>query len=260
MSILKRSILGAFVAFTFALQAHAQSGTTSDSVWVKDPSAWNVELYPVFVWAPVMGASVTLPQFPNLPNSPDVPGGVRPAGTASSSFNGAAFVGFRVEKSKWSVDANALWAGLSATRANPNTKIGLDVLYWQAMGGREVLHGLFLEGGVRHMSLNISATVRDFAEVSRKPGVTDPLIGLSYKKPLGKKWRMDLHADGGGFGVGSDVTVATTARFDWRFAKHFGTTLGYGMLRFKMSNTVAQRTLDIDQTMHGPILGFGIFF
>jgi hypothetical protein len=110
------------------------------------------------------------------------------------------------------------------------------------------------------MALRVSATLLDYPEVSRKPGFWDPLVGLSYRRTLGKKWRVRLHADGGGFGVGSDVDIAVTGQVDWRFAKHFGTTLGYGLLHFKESNAVLQRTLTIDQTMNGPIVGFGIYF
>ncbi len=260
MSKFARSFLCGVLTFLFAMLANAQGGPGGDSVWTEDPSAWKVEIYPIYAWAPIMGASVTLPEFPNLPSSPDVPGTPRPSGSATGSFNGAAFFAFRIEKSKFSFDGNALWAAVSAERTDPYLKIKLDAIYGQAMGGYEVLPNLFLEGGFRRMALNISAKVLNFDEVSRKPGVTDPLVGLTYHKPFGRKWRLVLHADGGGFGVGSDESIAAAARLDWRFAKHFGTSFGYGVLHFKISNTVLQRTLTLDQTLNGPVLGFGIYF
>jgi len=87
-------------------------------------------------------------------------------------------------------------------------------------------------------------------------GILSP---ASHRKPLGRRWQLGLHGDGGGFGVGSDVTYALTGRMDCRFSKHFGMALGYGLLHFKISDTVASRNLTIDQTMHGPIFGFGIY-
>jgi hypothetical protein len=260
MTKFTRPLLCALFAFAFALQAYA-GGASPDSLWTKESSDWNVEIYPLFVWAPFMGANATLPQFPNLPNLPDVPGGTPgPSGNVSSSFNGAAFAQFRIEKSKWAVEPNLLWAGVSAETASPKAKIKTDVIYGQAMGGREVLPDLWLEGGVRRLALNVGVTLLDFPEVSRKPGLWDPLVGVSYRKPFGKKWRLDLHADGGGFGVGSDVDIAVTGRLDWRFAKHFGTTFGWGLLHLKISDAIARRNLTVDQTLNGPILGFGIFF
>lgn len=261
MTKFARLLLCAVFAFAFVSQASAAGGASDDSVWKTDPKDWNVELYPVFVWAPFMGATVRLPQFPNLPDLPDLPNGPPgPSGNASSSLNGAAFFQIRVEKSKWAGEANILWAGLAASTTTPRVKINLDIVYGQAMGGREVLPNFWVEGGVRRMALNVRATLLDFPEVGRKPGITDPLVGLSYRRPLGRKFRLDLHADGGGFGVGSDVDYALTGRVDWRFAKHFGTSLGWGLLHLKISNTVLQRNLTISQTLNGPILGIGIYF
>jgi hypothetical protein len=257
MSTFARSALCVVFVLAFALQAFA----SDDSYWKKDPKDWNVELYPVYVWAPFLGAKATLPEFPNLPSLPDVPGEPHPGGNISSSLNGAAFFALRVEKSKWAAQATVLWAGLSAERTtDPRFKVKTDVIYGQAMGGREVLPDLWLEGGVRRLALNVGVTLLDYPEVSRKPGVWDPLFGVSYKHPFGKKWRVDLHADGGGFGVGSDVDYAFTGSLDWRFARHFGTSLGWGLLHVKISDTVAQRTLTLSQTLNGPILGLGIFF
>ena len=258
MTTFRRLSSCAAFALLFAWQGFAAG---SDSNFKKDPSAWKVELYPVFVWAPFMGASVNLPQFPDLPNLPDLPNGPPgPGGKVSSSFNGAALFNTRIEKSKWAVELSVLWAGVSAETTSPKVKVKADLIYGQAMGGREILPDLWLEGGVRRLALNVGVTVLQFPEVSRKPGVWDPLIGVSYRHPISNKVAIDLHADGGGFGVGSDVDYAATGRFDWRFARNFGLTAGWGLLHIKISDTVLRRTLSVSQTLHGPILGIGFFF
>lgn len=75
-------------------------------------------------------------------------GSLLPPSSTSGSFNGAAFAGFRIEKSKWSTDDTVLWAGLSAERSsNPFARINVNIIYGQLMVGREVLPDLFLEGG-----------------------------------------------------------------------------------------------------------------
>ena len=256
MTAFTRSLLCAMFAFLFSLQGYA-----AESDWKKDPKDWNVEFYPVYAWAPFMGATVKLPQFPNLPNLPDLPGGPSgPSGNATSGISGAAFVGLRVSHNKWMVDSSVLWAGMNATTVAPKVGIGLDLIFAQGMVGREILPDLTLEGGVRRLAVNVTVDLGDFAQINRKPGVWDPLVGLTYRRPLGRKWRVSVHGDGGGFGVASDVTYAFQGKVDYRFSRHFGMTLGYGLLHFKITDTVLSRSLTIDQTLNGPILGFGIFF
>ena len=225
----------------------------------KDPSAWQISIYPVFAWAPIFGISTQ-----ELPSSPGGGGGggggLLPPSNTSSSFNGAVFAGFSVEKSKWSTDGTFLWAGLSSERNNPFARISVDVIFGQLMAGREIVPNLFLEGGFRRIALNLSLRLGDFPTVSGKPGVWDPLVGLTYRRQLTKKWKVLGHADGGGFGVGSDVDIAATARAEWQFARHFGIAMGYGVLHLSITRTVAQRSLEIKQTLNGPIFGFGIYF
>jgi hypothetical protein len=174
-------------------------------------------------------------------------------------LNGAFFGGVHIEKHKVDVDCLFMWAALSAQRTTPHTDLGLDFIFGDAMAGYEVYPGFFVEGGFRRLALNINATIGSDS-ASRSPGYWDPLIGLTYRKQLGHKWRVMAHADGGGFGVGSDVDIAITGRAEWQFARHFGATMGYGGMHFSDSDTRDGQTLTIRPTLHGPIFGIGIFF
>jgi hypothetical protein len=148
-----------------------------------------------------------------------------PSGSTSSSLNGAFFGGARFEKGKWSADGLFMWRALSAQRKNPLVDVNLDFVFGNAMAGREMLPNLYVEGGVRRLALDIHATVES-SSASRSPGFWDPLIGLTYRRQLGRKWRILIHGDGGGFGVGSDVDVTATGRAEWQFARHFGIAMG----------------------------------
>ena len=218
------------------------------------PYGWNLAIYPALAWAPIFGASVTLPPVPSQPI--ETPG---PSGSTSSSFNGAFFGGARVEKGKWSVDGLFMWAALSGQRKTPFAEVHLDFVFGNAMAGREILPNLYVEGGIRRLSLDLHAKV-ETSSASRSPGFWDPLVGLTYRRQLGRKWRILIQGDGGGFGVGSDVDVTATARAEWQFARHFGIAMGYGGMHFSDSDTVDGRTLTISPTLHGPIFGLGIFF
>lgn len=242
------------VAVGFENDGRAPSPPSPPAKKTKKPYSWGVAIYPALAWVPIFGASVTLPSLPSLP--PTTPG---PSGSTSSSFNGAFFAGARIERGKWSGDALFMWADLSSQRQMPLVKVDLSFIFGDAMAGREVLPNLYLEGGFRRLALDITATVGS-QSASRTPGFWDPLVGLTYRRQLGRKWRILAHGDGGGFGVGSDNDVAVTGRADWQFAHHFGLTMGYGLLHFSKSHTVARRTLTITPTLNGPIFGFGIFF
>ena len=120
----------------------------------KNPSAWQISIYPVFAWAPIFGISTQ--ELPSSPGGGGGSGNLLPPSNTSSSFNGAAFAGFRVEKSKWSTDGTVLWAGLSSERNNPFARISVDAIFGQLMAGREIVPDLFLEGGFRRIALNLS--------------------------------------------------------------------------------------------------------
>ena len=166
-----------------------------------------------------------------------------------------------IEKGNWFVDAEGLWAGLSAERTvAPTLKVDLDILYGHGSVGRRIYKNVFLTGGVRRLALHYDIQLAEFPEFARKPGLWDPLVGLAWKHEAGRKWNLSASVDGGGFGVGSDVDVAGTVQADWKFARHFGTAFGYRALHLKVSNTLANRTFTASQTIHGPILGFGIYF
>jgi hypothetical protein len=213
---------------------------------------WHIAAYPVMAWMPIFGASFTLPPSPSNPI-------VIPSGSTNSSLNGAYFGGARFERGKWSADALFMWTALHAERETPYANVNLDFVFGDAMLGREVLPDLYVEGGFRRLALNVTATA-GLETVKRSPGFWDPLLGMTYTRQFGEKWRVLIHGDGGGFGVGSDVDVTATGRAEWQFVRHFGLAMGYGGMHFSDTDTVSGATLKISPTMHGPIFGLGIFF
>ena len=236
-------------------QVGPPANTKSD--WDKDPNAWKFIIYPVYAWVPFFSSRVTLPEIPSPPGGG---GPVVPTSTTSGSLNGAAFAGAEIYKGKWSGMFTFLYAGLSSTRTTPRTTVTADFLYGQALVERDVYKGLSLGAGFRRMALDLTATLDTYPSVSREPGFWDPLLSATYRKQLSKKWRFTGHFDGGGFGVGSTFDIGAAASADWRFAKHFGLTMGGAYLHFENSDTVLRRTLTIEPTMYGPTFGFGIYF
>jgi hypothetical protein len=224
---------------------------------------WEVEIAPIYIWAPLYIGKVTAPEFPDLPAPPG--GGDRPSGETDTSLNGAAMAALRVEKGRWMARANLVWAGLSGEKERPYLKVSGDVIYGELFTGIEVVDHLYVEGGVRRLAVDVTAQVLDYPEVSRKPGVWDPIVGLTYRAPLSEHWLLTLHGDGGGFGVGSQVDANAFVTLDWRMVRHFGLTLGYALAYFRLEDTVLdstrlERTLELGATFHGPIIGFKLLF
>ena len=183
----------------------ASSALQTPAKVVDRPLGWHTAIYPALAWVPIFGTSVTLPPLPTQPIAPG------PSGSTNSSLNGAYFGGARIERGKWSGEVLFMWTALSADRTTPHTSVNLDFVFGDAHVGREIIPNLYLEGGFRRLALDVHATVgTDSGDGS--PGYWDPLIGLTYRRLLGKKWRVLIHGDGGGFGVGSDVDVSAAGR------------------------------------------------
>jgi hypothetical protein len=229
-----------------------------------DPG-WEVEIAPIYLWAPYNISTVTLPQFPELPSPPGGGEDGRPSGTTNAGLNGAAMAAFRVEKSRWMLRGNVVWAGLSAERERPRVKLSGNVIYGEVLTGIEVVKHVYVEGGVRRLAIDAEAEVLDYPKVSRKPGVWDPIVGLTVRAPLGRHWLLTVHGDGGGFGVGSEVDANGFVTLDWRATRHFGLTLGYSLLYFRLEDSIldatrVEKTLDLGTTLHGPVVGFKLLF
>jgi hypothetical protein len=239
-------------------QAKAEKKRANWYAGEQSANGWYVEIYPIYAYLPVFGASIDLPSLPSLPGT----GG---SGSTGPSLNGALESQLRIEKGKWSIDAGGLWAGMSSTRATPFLYADMNIKFFQVMIGREVLPHFYLEGGFRKDTLDFKAQLGGNPQVETKPDLWDPLVGFTYRRNLGRKLLFHGEMRGGGFGVGTDYTVSGLARLDWHFLKHFGTTIGFGAEKFSISktllnDTVLARTLTVSPTTYGPLLGIGIYF
>jgi hypothetical protein len=216
-----------------------------------------VSVYPILVWVPSFSAKTNVPPFPDVPSGPDLPGG---SGSTKGSFDGAALAGVSIEKGSWRLDMDGIWAAVGAERDSPRLAVDADVIYGHVSGGWKIYKDLYLTAGVRRLAIDYDIRIGDRPSFDRKPGVWDPLIGLGYHSNPDRKLRWHIIGEGGGFGVGADVDIAGSIRADLRFTRHFGLTLGYSVLYLELSNTVGDRTLEVKQTMHGPLVGLGFYF
>lgn len=240
-----------------AVPPRAQNPPASATQMVPAGDDMTVSVYPVLLWLPSFSAEVNVPPFPDDPNGPDLPGG---SGSTESSFDGAALAGLSIEKGSWRLDIDGIWAAVGAERETPNLTVDADVIYGRVSGGWKIYKDLYLTAGLRRVAIDYDIQINGRGPFDRKPGVWDPLIGLGWHSTPERKLRLHVLAEGGGFGAGADVDLSGTVRADVRFTRHFGLTLGYSALYLELSNTIRDRTLEVKQTMHGPIAGVGFYF
>jgi hypothetical protein len=218
---------------------------------------WKISLYPVFAWIPIeIGIDVNVPPVSGGGGSgPDSGGKI-----VDGRLDGAFFGGLSAAKGNWRIDADGLWAGVGGDRVEiPILRVDVDMFYFHGTVGRKIYSDLYATAGVRRMALKYEIVLAG-REFERKPGLWDPMIGIGWHHESGKS--LDLHAtfEGGGFGVGSDVDLSGSIRLDWKPTTHVGIAAGYSLLYFKLSNTVGDRTFTAKQTLHGPVVGIGLYF
>ena len=243
----KRAVAGALLCTSlWAGEAGAQT-----------PNEWRVAVYPVLGWVPLgIGIDVDVPPF-------DGGGGGGTGGSGEivdGRFDGAFFGGVSATNEMFRVDADLIWAAVGGDRLElPRLVVDADLVYGHGMFGVRFAPGWYASAGVRRMALKYNILIGDQPNFERKPGVWDPLVGIGWHRQGDK---LDLHAvfEGGGFGVGSDVDLGASFRFDWRPFSHFGLTAGYNFIYFKVSDTVRERTFTVKQTLHGPAAGIGFYF
>ena len=148
-----------------------------------------------------------------------------------------------------------------STRERPLLTVDLNIIYWHVSSGVKVYKDLYVTGGLRRVALNYDIQLEGRPQhFTRKPGVWDPLVGLGWHSSHGSRLTLHVLGEGGGFGVGADVDVSSSVRADLELGAHLGLTAGYSLLYLKLSDTVGGRTLQVKQTMHGPIVGLGIYY
>ncbi len=245
ISWIRRVCAAVIVVLVASPAATAQTASTGD---------WKVAVYPVLGWVPLgIGIDVDVP--------PDDNGGGGGGGEiVDARFDGAFLGGVSATNGKFRIDADFIWAAVGGDRVElPRLTVDADLIYGHGMFGIAVAPEWFVGAGVRRMALKYSIELGDLPTFERKPGVWDPLIGVGWHRPGNK---IDWHAtfEGGGFGVGADVDLGASLRFDWRPLSHFGITAGYNFFYFKVSDEVRDRVFTVKQTLHGPLLGIGLYF
>jgi len=237
----------ALLAFSVPALAEGNGQTRPPAAAQNPDDGWRGIVYPVYGWLPIYGADTRLP---------DVPG----ESSISSSLNQAFLAAFRVEKGHFALEGGYVYAGLSGDAERPIMKLEVDTNIADLRAGFEVATDLYLEGGVRWLALDVKATVADYPTASWKPAMLEPVVGFTYRPLVGKHWRFVLHGDVGGLVTGDSTTANGAIKLEWQPAKHFLLVAGGTVMYLGTEGTIGPKSVKLDQTLYGPIIGVGIPF
>ena len=109
-----------------------------------------------------------------------------------------------------------------------------------------------------NMQMNVE-TGAILPEIDEKSNDTwfDPLIVYRFTAPLNnEKWKLGLHGDFGGFGVGSKFTYMVYPYAGYQFSNWFELSLGFRTAGFDFENNKAGVENKLDVLFYGPQIGF----
>jgi hypothetical protein len=217
---------------------------------VEDKDGWRITVYPILAWVPLdIGIDIGVP-----------PSEGESAQIVESRLDGALFGGVTASNGVWWIEGYGLWVGFGGERIErPSLVVDLDLIYGDAKLGRRVARDLYVTGGLRRVALDYDITLGTLPRLSGTAGVWDPVVGIGWHR-IGPTVEWHASFEGGGFSVGSDIDVGGTIRVDWKPVRHFGLTAGYNVLYLKISDAVAGRTVTVEPLVHGPSIGFGLYF
>ena len=259
-----RYLRGAAVAAAvvlLALSAPALAGSEakslSDATAQKTDDGWKVVLYPVYGWLPIYRADTRLPEAAGTPGGD---GPVFREGSTDGELNQAILAAARVEKGRFALEGGFLYAGLSGEAQSPFVKLEVDTSIADLRAGYEVVPDLYLEAGARYLALDMKATIADNPTETWEPDIFEPIVGVTYRPLLGKHWRFVLHGDVGGLVTGDSTTANGAIKLEWQPAKHLLFVAGGTVMYLSTEGSIASRSVKLDQTLYGPIIGVGIPF
>jgi len=255
------------VAVAILMNAGLAAAQSPEASGIDNTDGWKTIVYPIHAWLPVFGADVTLPGQSTPPGSGGGSGGsggiTLPSAKTSGNFDGAALAGFRVERSRLSIEGEFLWAGMSGSVEAPRFDLTANTIAGRLMGGFRVAPALYIDGGVRRFALDITASILSLQPVNWKPGIWEPVVGTTFRPRLGRKLRLFTQADVGFSTDDSSRSGSATASIEWKPISHLSLGAGWGWTYLRVDGTIGSfltKDIHLSQTLNGPMLTLGIPF
>jgi len=216
------------------------------------PDDWEFNLAPLYLWGMSMSGNMT------------AKGSTNPVdlsfGDIASNLSAVFTVHFEgVWKNQWGflVDFSYVKLGGNQETRGPTIHVDFEDIktegagYYRFSKGPHALDALF---GFRYTYLRPTIGVGRLPRQTSSQDWLDPIIGARYIWSFADKWKLNLRADIGGFGVGTNFTYNLGGIIEFKPWKHVSILGGYRVLYQDYENGSGIDEFKYDVTMHGPLL------
>jgi hypothetical protein len=190
-----------------------------------------------------------------------------------SALEFGAMAAYRAENGTWSFSADTTYMNLAGSDTTDGGlllgKLDVDQLTLMASVGRRVSENTEILFGLAYVDVGVDLRVTSAGPLpvdlvaSRDADWIDPTVGLRYNRPFSDRWCLNLRADVGGFGVGSEFMYHLLANVEWKASEAVGIVFGYRLIDFDYkdgNNSMGGNYQNYDLTEQGPLLGVSISF
>ncbi len=171
-------------------------------------------------------------------------------------------INFEARGAVWTLIAEVNYASLSQDifdQGNASGDLDVDMLIAELLSGYELGNFTHLLFGVRYVSLDSTIIFRQSMlpmlpgrrEFEAKQDWVDPVVGIRYGGPIGRRWDFMIRADAAGFGLGSELTWNVRTAFGINVSEVTEILLGWHI----MDTDYNQNEFVYDMTQSGPELG-----
>lgn len=239
------------LALTLALSVGvATLGYASQATATDD--AWRFQITPYAWMAGLSGDIRPTAEAPTVSTS-------RAFGDVFDDLDGALFLTGSARHGRWVLFGDLTWASLShegALAPGVAVESKLRQRSFTAAAGYQVVsqpdHHLDLLAGARAWRIEAEVAVpTQGIGVSKTERWVDPILAARLRSRLTPEWSTILHADIGGFGVGTDSTWQLIATANYAVSEAFHLSAGYRHLAVDRDEAGTR----LDVSMSGPLLG-----
>src|SRR5262245_57256590 len=242
--------------FAAPLASAGVGGQTTDGGPVSEPSRWRFEFVP-YLWFASLDGTIGLDPLPTVRVAADLP-------DPMVNLDFALADSFTARKGPWVVLSDLTFTKLGVDETVSSSEIEIDsVLVWASLAAGYAI--LDAPGGRVQVFAGARYTLVDNdgrssgvinASSSRVDDWFDPIVGFDARGQLAERWSVDLLANVGGFGVGSDLSYEIMPRVSYAWNEIITLHAGYRLLSMDFDSS----NLTYDVRESGWILGVGFNF
>ncbi len=228
------------------LSVEAQTGT----------GGWRFTIAPYLVAAGMDGAMTVK----GLDADVDVP-----FESVVENLDMAAMVHVNMMNDHWFLSSDLVYMDLegSSDTAGGTATASVTETLFEVTGGYRISPAVTLLAGARLVDLGTGIRYEGpnlERDAKANNSWVDPLVGVRVTAPLAESWWLGLHADVGGFGVGSDLAWQAFADVGFRASDLVSVVLGYRAIDIDYEEGEGNDLFRYDVMSSGPQLGVAFRF